>query len=58
MKSVHWRLTKRLSYIEDARCLKVNIQIICLLKHIKSTKSAPTYFGSRRNNHQGAEVSA
>jgi len=25
IKSVLWRVTKRLSYIEDARCLKVNI---------------------------------
>jgi len=24
MKSVLWRVTKRLSHIEDARCLKVN----------------------------------
>jgi len=29
-----------------------------LLKNIKSIKSAPTCFGSRRNHHQGAEVSA
>ena len=26
MKSVLWRVAKRLSYIEDARCLKVNIR--------------------------------
>ena len=25
MKSVLWRAAKRLSYAEDARCLKVNI---------------------------------
>jgi len=24
IKSVFWRVAKRLSYIEDARCLKVN----------------------------------
>ena len=24
MKSVFWRVAKRLSYIEEARCLKVN----------------------------------
>ena len=24
IKSVLWRLAKRLSYVEDARCLKVN----------------------------------
>jgi len=23
IKSVHWRVAKRLSYIEEARCLKV-----------------------------------
>ena len=27
-------------------------------KHIKNIKSAPTCFGSRRNHHQGAKVSA
>jgi len=27
MKSVLWRVAKRLSYIEDARCLKVNMMI-------------------------------
>jgi len=26
-KSVLWRVVKRLSYIEDARCLKVKIQL-------------------------------
>ena len=25
MKSVLWRVAKRLSYVEDARCLKVNV---------------------------------
>jgi len=29
-----------------------------LLKHIKNIKAAPTCFGSRRNHHQGAKVSA
>jgi len=29
IKSVLWRVAKRLSYIEDARCLKV--KILCLL---------------------------
>ena len=29
IKSVLWRVAKRLSYIEDARCLKVNtIQLV------------------------------
>jgi len=27
VKSVLWRVAKRLSYIEDARCLKVNSRI-------------------------------
>jgi len=27
IKSVFWRVAKRLSYIEDARCLKVNRQL-------------------------------
>jgi len=27
IKSFHWRVAKRLSYIEDARCLKVKLQI-------------------------------
>jgi len=27
IKSVLWRVAKRLSYIEDARCLKVNYEI-------------------------------
>jgi len=26
IKSVLWRVVKRLSYIEDARCLKVNLE--------------------------------
>ena len=34
------------------------IQIVGLLKHIKNIKTAPKCFGSRRNHHQGAEVSA
>jgi len=29
-----------------------------ILKHIKNLKTAPTCFGSRRNYHQGAKVSA
>ena len=28
IKSVHWRLAKRLSYIEEALCLKVSVSII------------------------------
>jgi len=35
IKSVHCRLAKRLSYIEDARCLKVNWRVW-------STSSIPT----------------
>jgi len=29
IQSVLWRVTKRLSYIEDARCLKVHIELWC-----------------------------
>ena len=28
MKSVLWRVAKRLSYIKDARCLKINLQSV------------------------------
>jgi len=28
IKNVLWRVAKRLSYIEDARCLKVNMHVI------------------------------
>ena len=31
IKSVLWRVAKRLSYIEDARCLKVNAVVVVLL---------------------------
>ena len=34
MKSVLWRVAKRLSYIEEARCLKVNQ---CLWGQIQNT---------------------
>jgi len=34
MKSVLRRVTKRLSYIEDARCLKVNRPIVCKSKNL------------------------
>jgi len=36
IKSVLWRVAKRLSYIEDARCLKVNAKFCrkCLLEVI------------------------
>ena len=30
IKSVLWRVRKRLSYIEDARCLKVKYAVVCL----------------------------
>ena len=32
IKSVLWRVVKRLSYIEDAQCLKVNVTLlyVCL----------------------------
>ena len=28
MKSVFWRVAKRLSYTEDARCLKGNVTVV------------------------------
>jgi len=31
IKSVLWREAKRLSYIEEARCLKVNRSLVLLL---------------------------
>ena len=31
IKSVLWRVAKRLSYIEDARCLKVNAAVILMI---------------------------
>ena len=33
IKSVLWRVVKRLSYIEDARCLNVNV--ICWCQSVK-----------------------
>ena len=42
-KSVLWRVAKRLSYIEDARCLKVNIRnqnFVLVLCSCKQTKSS------------------
>ena len=39
IKSVLWRVVKRLSYIEDARCLKVKL-------HLKSTEK----FSKHRSN--------
>jgi len=35
IKSILWRVAKPLSYLEDARCLKVNadIQIVCIPSH-------------------------
>jgi len=32
IKSVSWRVVKRLSYIEDARCLKVKLIHKCCVK--------------------------
>ena len=31
IKSFLWRVAKRLSYIQDARCLKVKYGILCIL---------------------------
>jgi hypothetical protein len=39
IKSVLWRVVKRLSYIEDARCLKVNN--LKALDDVPGTKKAP-----------------
>jgi len=50
IKSVHWRVAKRLSYIEDARCLKVkternirirghSVKVICGLSSWYATAS-------------------
>jgi hypothetical protein len=35
-----------------------NMSYMHVKEHIKIIKSAPTCLGSRRNHHQGAEVSA
>ena len=41
IKSVLWRVAKRLSYIEDAQCLKVNIRHICIdLKEPKEYRAS------------------
>ena len=34
MKSVLWRVVKRLSYIQDARCLKVKVHRFVLLSAV------------------------
>jgi len=34
----------------------INCKVI--KKHIKNVQAAPTCFGSRRNHHQGAKISA
>ena len=31
IKSVVWRVVKRLSYIQDARCLKVNVTVLVVV---------------------------
>ena len=36
IKNVPWRVAKRLSYIEDARCLKVNVNSTSLQKCLVS----------------------
>ena len=40
IKSVLWRVAKRLSYIEDARCLKVNPQIPVILHDTSKTEGS------------------
>jgi len=37
IKSVLWRVAKCLSYIEEARCLKVNSNLEEILKQIQAT---------------------
>ena len=34
IKSVLWRVAKRLSYIEDARCLKVNLALCLMASYV------------------------
>jgi len=36
-KNVLWRVAKRLSYIEDARCLKVNVSHVPFSATVKYT---------------------
>ena len=33
IKSIFWRVAKHLSYIEDARCLKVNVFLLEMLNN-------------------------
>ena len=59
-----WR---RVEYILDLKTCQIlycptnvlnDINCRVIKKHIKNVKSAPTCFGSCRNHHQGAKVSA
>jgi len=47
MKSVLWRLAKRLSYIEDARCLKVKHSSVGNIPHDRNPGSVTMTIKSR-----------
>jgi hypothetical protein len=42
IKSVLWRVAKCLSYIEEARCLKVNTDVPLLKSHMATAIQRPT----------------
>ena len=44
IKSVLWRVAKRLSYAEDAWCLKVNDSTFSGLLQMKSSNNAPVVY--------------
>ena len=48
IKSVLWRVVKRLPYIEDARCLKVNELLVCM-KYFDYTKVNIIVHGHTQN---------
>ena len=60
MKIVLWRVAKRLSYIEDARCLKVNKGAFCwfdLYDYIKRTVQKNVKFAVCFHDVQNRETS-
>ena len=48
IKSVLWRVAKRLSYIEEARCLKVNGRSIPMMQATEEAKRDAEYESSIR----------
>jgi len=44
IKSVLWRVAKRLSYIEDARCLKVKGLMNEMSKNSRGFENEPKYY--------------